>query len=546
VLNLRRIVSVVALIGLVTGGVACSSDAKPGSSGNAKTTVTDSGFTLTAGTVTASAASGVAPSGTTVSMQTGAGPLPPEVGNVLTTTGDSMRISLNDGAVQPVSPVKLTFVVDAAAAQDAISKGDAPVVFSRSADGTTELLAGSYDDATHTITATTTHFSSFWPDWFNPSKFFSGVVDSAKQLLGAAHPPPDCVGKLAVSQGVTYTVSSVTGDVAWPCISGDDSQLRLTLYSNSSLVYRVRTTPATSGTPAAELNLTGIAATAIYKELFARYADKESVLPASGSVDFAFDANDPPQDGALLSEPAPAMVAVLVLGLETAGKPFGLGVVSIEVEEARSEDVVVVVVLGKRHGRLDVVVLGVVIHHVRGPGLGFGGPLRTALAPLLRALADGPRGRFAPLHAAEEDDLQPVADPARKRRDRGPGQEHPARDQHQKGEDARAERAEEVVQPGFDPVADLAPFPPEEEHEDQVDPRRDEEEADQVEMALLDAVEQRKSAVRFGDFATFRLGFRFAFGFTGRGAFLSNEHAPRFDAGRLSPVAYWAQEANPL
>jgi hypothetical protein len=328
VLNLRRIVSVVALIGLVTGGVACSSDAKPGSSGKAKTTVTDSGFTLTAGTVTASAASGVAPSGTTVSMQTGAGPLPPEVGNVLTTTGDSVQISLNDGAIQPVSPVKLTFVVDVAAAQDAISNGDAPVVFSRSADGTTELLTGSYDDATHTITATTTHFSSFWPDWFNPSKFFSGVVDSAKQLLGVAHPQPDCVGKLAVSQGVTYTVSSVTDDVAWPCISGDDSQLTLTLYSNSSLVYRVRTTPATSGTPAAELNLTGIAATAIYKELFARYADKESVLPASGSVDFAFDANDPPQDGALLSEPALAMVAVLVLGLETAGKPFGLSVVS--------------------------------------------------------------------------------------------------------------------------------------------------------------------------------------------------------------------------
>ncbi|AGB22416.1 hypothetical protein Mycsm_02053 [Mycobacterium sp. JS623] len=90
----------------------------------------------------------------------------------------------------------------------------------------------------------------------------------------------------------------------------------------------MRTTPATSGTPAAELNLTGIAATTVYKELFARYADKESVLPASGSVDFAFDADNPPQDGALLSEPALAMVAVLVLGIETAGKPFGLSVVN--------------------------------------------------------------------------------------------------------------------------------------------------------------------------------------------------------------------------
>jgi hypothetical protein len=328
VLNFRRMISMVALIALVTGGVACSSESKSGSSGKAKTTVTDTGFNLTAGTVTASAASGVAPNGTTVAMQTGAGPLPPEVANVLTTTGDSVQISLNNGAIQPVSPVKLTFVVDSATAQDAISQGDAPVVFSKSADGTTELLPGSYDAPTHSITATTTHFSSFWPDWLNPSKFFSGVVDKTKQLLGVSNPKPDCVGQSAVSQGVTYTVSSVTGDVAWPCISGGDSQLKLTLYSNSSLVYRVRTTPATSGTPAAELNLTGIAATTVYKELFARYADKESVLPASGSVDFAFDADNPPQDGALLSEPALAMVAVLVLGIETAGKPFGLSVVN--------------------------------------------------------------------------------------------------------------------------------------------------------------------------------------------------------------------------
>jgi hypothetical protein len=336
VLNLRRIVSVVALIGLVTGGVACSSDAKPGSSGKAKTSVSDSGFTLTAGSVTASAASGVAPNGTTVSMQTGAGSIPPEAANALTTAGDAVQISLNDGAVQPVSPVKLTFVVDAAAAQEAIAKSSTPVVLSRLADGTTELLAGSYDAATHTISATTTHFSWFSADWLDPSKAFSGVVDAVKRLLGVSQPKPDCVGKSAVSQGVTYTVSSVTGDVAWPCISGDDSQLNLTLYSNSSLIYRVRTTPATSGTPAAELNLTGIAATWAYKELFARYADKESVLPASGSVDFAFDANDPPQDGALLSEPALAMVAVLVLGLESA--PFAHGIVEEVTRDAGMMD----------------------------------------------------------------------------------------------------------------------------------------------------------------------------------------------------------------
>jgi hypothetical protein len=332
-LKLRRAISTVALTALVAGGVACSTESKPGSSGTATTTVSDAGFRLSAGNVTASAAGGVAPDGATVALQTRAEPLPPEVADVLRAAGDSAQISLNEGEIQPASPVTLTFVVDPATANDAISQGEVPVVFSRSADGQTELLPATYDAATHSITATTTHFSWFWPDWFNPSKFFSGV-EQAKRLLGVSYPKPDCVGQSAVSQGVTYTVSGVTGDIAWPCISGDDSQLTLTLHSNSSLVYRVRTMPETSGTPTADLNLSGIAATTIYKALFARYADRESVLPASGSVSFVFDAANPPVEGALLSEPILAMVAVVLLGIETAGKPFGLNVVSRLTEDA--------------------------------------------------------------------------------------------------------------------------------------------------------------------------------------------------------------------
>ena len=97
----------------------------------------------------------------------------------MTSAGDSVGISMNNGAVQPGAPVKLRFIVDVSIAEKAIAKGGAPVVFSRSATGATELLAGTYDAAEHSITATTPHFSWFYRSWLDPSQFFSGVADNS-------------------------------------------------------------------------------------------------------------------------------------------------------------------------------------------------------------------------------------------------------------------------------------------------------------------------------------------------------------------------------
>ena len=71
--------------------------------------------------------------------------------------------------------------------------------------------------------------------------------------------------------------------------------------------------------------------------------------------------------------------------------------------------------------------------------------------------------------------------------------------------------AEEVVEAGFDAVADLAALPAEEEDEDEVDAEGDQEEADQVEVALLEPGGQMQAApfgFRFG--LRFRAGFAFA------------------------------------
>ena len=91
--------------------------------------------------------------------------------------------------------------------------------------------------------------------------------------------------------------------------------------------------------------------------------------------------------------------------------------------------------------------------------------------------------------------------------------------------------AEEVEQPGFDPIADLAAFPAGEEDEDQVDADGDEEEPEQVEVALFDPGRQVQAAPFGAAFSPF--GGFFA---AGRGgSLLTHEHGSRFDAGGRVP-----------
>ena len=130
-----------------------------------------------------------------------------------------------------------------------------------------------------------------------------------------------------------------------------------------------------------------------------------------------------------------------------------------------------------------------------------------------------------------------AADPPGERRDRGAGQQHAADQEQQHGEDPRADAADEVLEPGFGPVADLAALPAEEEDEDEIDAEGDQEEADQVEVALLEA--RRAGAGR----PRFRFGFRLFLRLSlyGQGArFLRTNIAPGFDAGP-TPLRAWPE-----
>jgi hypothetical protein len=104
-----------------------------------------------------------------------------------------------------------------------------------------------------------------------------------------------------------------------------------------------------------------------------------------------------------------------------------------------------------------------------------------------------------------EDRPQGPPQPPGQRRDGGARQQHGAAYEQQDGEDAGADLPEEVGEAGFDSVADLAPFPAEEEDEGEVDAEGDQEERDQVEMALLESAGQAQPGF------CFRLPFRGGF-----------------------------------
>ena len=195
----------------------------------------------------------------------------------------------------------------------------------------------------------------------------------------------------------------------------------------------------------------------------------------------------------------------------------------------------VIRLLGDRHRRLEVVVLRVSAHHVGGAGLGLeGGGLFAAalLAMLERGLGD--------VATAGEGVADATAKATEDGRDGGARDQHDTDCQHQHGRDPRPDAAEQIVEPGFEAVADLAAIPAEEEDEAEIDAGGDQEEPDQVEVALLQP---------FGQMRPRELGFGFrpclwACG-ARRTALLAHEHEARFDAGCPSPARRPGTTASP-
>ncbi len=288
--------------------------------------VNDQGFELNLGRVRVSAPAGVAEPGTEVTVSTPPGPAPSEVDKFSSLVGNPVRVVLGTGQ-QPKQPVRIVFDLAGTELGAKVSEEAPLAVMSRSEEtGAVEPLVGTWDAEAQTLTVVTDHLSLFWPFQLDVSKLFKPVVDIVDHGIGVRYPSPDCFGKPLTVGTVTYTVDAVPNEVVWPCLAEDNSRITLELHSNSGLAWRARTAPSTSGAVSGTFSSSGLLTAAVYNQLFARYAHKESVVVPGASTSFGFNPANPPRQVSVRADVGLYLVASLVWGVESA-----LGLFKIDV-----------------------------------------------------------------------------------------------------------------------------------------------------------------------------------------------------------------------
>lgn len=173
-----------------------------------------------------------------------------------TSTGGESALQAEDGAkitlgsdLQPQSPISLAFAIpesnktfdalgdDVDAVIVAVSEGD---------EASTELLPATWDSRTRTLSAQTTHLTSFFPGTLDYSGLRTTVRDNVDGFVGRKVDAPSCYGKPVKIGEVTYETAAPEEDTVWPCVGERGGNLVVTLHSNSPLGWIVRSEPAAS------------------------------------------------------------------------------------------------------------------------------------------------------------------------------------------------------------------------------------------------------------------------------------------------------------
>jgi hypothetical protein len=292
----------------------------------AKAVISSTGFHLRVGDVSVDGGPAVAPEGTKVSLAVARHGLPTgELRNLLETVGDAVQIRFNDGATQPRQPVTISFAVDPTEVAQHINSGEVAVVFSQaSSDQRRNLYRAHWDPPAKRMSAEVSHLSWFWLSWLQPRELFKFVAKTFTDALGLTYPRPARVGRTAEVGETTYKVDSVHPGVAWACVNATGSNLAVEIHSNSPLVWRVRTDPSAPGSSTAGVSLSGVFTEELYRVLFARVRDRESIVQPGGSTTFSFTAENAPRRGELVAEAGLLLTSSLIYGLSVAAKPFGL------------------------------------------------------------------------------------------------------------------------------------------------------------------------------------------------------------------------------
>jgi hypothetical protein len=291
----------------------------------ATTAVSDeNGLDMELGSVRVSAPAGVAATGTSVSLSTSAEPPPSEADKFSSAVGEPVRLVLEDGQ-QPQQPVTIVFDLSGTELAAGVSPESPLAVLSRSEEsGGVELMPAEWDAQAQTLTVVTEHLSWFWPIQLDISKLIQPMIDTLNTTLGLRYPAPSCFGERLEVGSDIYTIEPVPGEVVWPCLTHTNGQIVLELHANSPLPWRASTTPSVPGDAPITLSASGLATAAIYRQLYVRYASKESIVVPGGSTSFRFDPANPPSSVSVETEALIYLVAVVAWGGETAFNLLGV------------------------------------------------------------------------------------------------------------------------------------------------------------------------------------------------------------------------------
>jgi hypothetical protein len=271
------------------------------SSTTVETVVRNDGFFVSLDGVTVTGPAGVASSGTTVRVKQAPRQLPGRWSEFAKPLATGVDVQLADGQ-QPNAPVTISFA-DVGAAKDVF-------VLAKSANGDVHLLAYQKSGP---IEVTTNHLSSFWPILVNISNLADTVFRSATEALQMTSTRPDCFIEHGEYPNLGLRITQVTADVVWPCLAQISAAVTLSLKSNSSLAWRVKTNPEwIKGGPTA-YTAANILALSAWQAAAPNAADEEMLLPGETVT---FETGSPVSTTVgMLVDPVMSQIRTLALGI---------------------------------------------------------------------------------------------------------------------------------------------------------------------------------------------------------------------------------------
>ncbi|WP_201452989.1 hypothetical protein [Rhodococcus sp. T7] len=247
--------------------------------------------------VTATGDSGIAAADTPLVI-TPAPDLAPGSASSLSSTQGGVSIALGDD-LQPKTPLTLTFEIPPGDTTfDGLGADIDPVLvaISKSNPDISELLPASWDPDARTLTATTTHLSDFYPGKIDLSGLREKISDNVAGFLSTKVDAPSCYGKVVTIGAVTYETTAPNEQVVWPCLSERNGNLVLSLHSNSSLGWIVRSVPApVERHELTDLTASAVANTAVYASLLGSDVDDGTLLLPLGTSELTFNPQDVPR-----------------------------------------------------------------------------------------------------------------------------------------------------------------------------------------------------------------------------------------------------------